>query len=244
MRLFRAALVFALVLCTTGAGEQSGVSNDVPALLQRQTQELFDAIIPGDRTPWTRYLHESIVYAAEDGTTKTKAELVEEIRPLPKEITGKLRVTHFRAMLHAGTAITNYIADEEETYFGQVLHARYMVTDTWMQADTRWLLIGSQVLALRDDPPEIQLSPVKLDEYVGVYTLTPEVTYTIRRDGERLTGVRSGRKPETLKSELVDCLFVPGQPRLRKIFQRDATGRVTGFVERRESWDITWRRLQ
>jgi hypothetical protein len=47
-----------------------------------------------------------------------------------------------------------------------------------------------------------------------------------------------------LKVELADCLFVPGQPRLRKVFQRDANGRVTGFVERRESWDIAWRRVQ
>jgi hypothetical protein len=47
-----------------------------------------------------------------------------------------------------------------------------------------------------------------------------------------------------LKSELADCLFVQGQPCLRKIFQRDATGHVTGFVERRESWDIRWQRVR
>jgi hypothetical protein len=45
-----------------------------------------------------------------------------------------------------------------------------------------------------------------------------------------------------LKVELADCLFVPGQTRLRKIFQRDAQGRITGFVERRESWDVQWTR--
>ena len=31
-----------------------------------------------------------------------------------------------------------------------------------------------------------------------------------------------------------------GDPRIRKIFQRDALGRIAGFVERRESWDIVW----
>jgi len=98
------------------------------------------------------------------------------------------------------------------------------------------------VTALRDDPPAITLPTAKLDDYVGVYTLTPEVTYTIRRGSDGLTGERAGRKPEPLKVEVADCLFVPGQPRLRKIFQRDGDGRVTGFVERRESWDIVWRR--
>jgi hypothetical protein len=88
------------------------------------------------------------------------------------------------------------------------------------------------------------LSDAKLDEYIGIYSLTPDVTYTIRRENGALVGVRTGRAPETLKTELADCLFVPGQPRLRKVFQRDPTGRVTGFVERRESWDVRWQRVQ
>jgi hypothetical protein len=37
--------------------------------------------------------------------------------------------------------------------------------------------------------------------------------------------------------------FIKGDPRIRKIFQRDRSGRITGFVERRESWDIVWDRL-
>ena len=96
------------------------------------------------------------------------------------------------------------------------------------------------MLALRDDPPHVALPAAALDQYVGSYSLTPEVTYTIRRDGDGLVGQRTGRKPETLRPEVADYFFVPGQPRLRKVFQRDATGRIAGFVERRETWDIAW----
>ena len=218
-------------------------SIDIAAVLQKQTQEMMDAIAAGDRTPWTRYVDEAVVYAAEDGTTKSKAQLVEEIRPLPKDIWGKLRVTQFRTALHGKTAVTNYISEEDEGYFGQVIHARYLSTDTWIDTAAGWRLIASQVLALRDDPPEVRPDVARLDEYVGVYALTPDVTYTIRRDGDGLVGTRTGRKTEPLKVELADCLFVPGQPRLRKVFQRDPNGHVTGFVERRESWDIAWHRL-
>jgi hypothetical protein len=217
---------------------------DIAALLERQTQEMMDAIAAGDRAPWTRYVDDAVVYAAEDGATKSKAQLVEEIRLLPKEIWGKLRVTRFRTALHGKTAVTNYISEEDEGYFGQVIHARYLSTDTWVETAAGWRLIASQVLALRDDPPEVRPDGSRLDEYAGVYALTPEVTYTIKRDGDRLVGTRTGRKTEPLKVELADCLFVPGQPRLRKVFQRDVNGRVTGFVERRESWDIAWRRVQ
>jgi hypothetical protein len=42
--------------------------------------------------------------------------------------------------------------------------------------------------------------------------------------------------------EVRDVLFIAGQPRIRKIFQRDTAGRITGFVDRRENWDLVWRR--
>jgi hypothetical protein len=35
---------------------------------------------------------------------------------------------------------------------------------------------------------------------------------------------------------------VPGQPRTRKIFQRNSEGKITGFVDRREGEDLVWRR--
>lgn len=240
----RIAIVLVTLLFAPRIGGEDLRPTDVSESLQRQTQEMLDAIAAGDRRPWTRYLHDAVVYGAEDGSTKSKAQLLDEIRPLPKEIWGTLRVTNFRTTLQGKTAITNYTSEEEEGYFGQVLHARYVSTDTWIETPAGWKLLASQVLALRNDPPDIQLADRKLDEYIGVYALTSNVTYTIAREGDGLIGTRTGRKPETLKVELADCLFVPGQPRLRRIFQRDADGHLAGFVERRESWDIAWRRVR
>jgi Domain of unknown function (DUF4440) len=217
---------------------------EISALLERQTQELMDSIATGNRDPWQRYVHDDIVYAAEDGSTKSKAELLDELHAFPNEIWGKLRVTRFRTVVHGSTVVANYVSEEEEGYFGQTIHARYLSTDTWIETDAGWRLIASQVLALRDDPPAVKLPPAKLEEYVGTYALTPDVTYTVRRDQNTLIGQRTGRKPEPLRIEVPDCLFVPGQPRLRKIFQRNLEGRVTGFVERRETWDIAWRRVK
>ena len=37
-------------------------------------------------------------------------------------------------------------------------------------------------------------------------------------------------------------LFVPGQPRYRYVFLRGPDGRITGFAQRREAWDIVWTR--
>jgi hypothetical protein len=47
------------------------------------------------------------------------------------------------------------------------------------------------MLALRDDPPAVELPAGRLEAYVGVYALTPEVTYTIRLEGSGLIGQRT-----------------------------------------------------
>jgi uncharacterized protein DUF4440 len=228
---------------SVAAQTASAAPEELNALLQRQTQQLMDAIAAGVRDPWQRYVAEGVVFLTEDGTRKSKADLIAELRAFPPEIWGRIRVTEFDVVRHDRVAVTTYVADEEEGYYGQVLHARYRSTDTWLLTDGTWQMIGSQVIALRDDPPAVDLAPAALDMYAGRYALTPAVVYIITREGTNLRGQRTGRTEEALKVEVPDVLFVPGQPRLRKIFKRDAAGRLTGFVERRESWDISWQRV-
>lgn len=83
----------------------------------------------------------------------------------------------------------------------------------------------------------------KAESYVGHFTLSPEIAYDIRLKDGKLEGQRGGRAAESLMAEAPDVFFVPGSPRYRKIFKRDAAGRITGFVERREAWDLVWTRV-
>lgn len=53
-----------------------------------------------------------------------------------------------------------------------------------------------------------------------------------------------GRRGSELNVEAVDVMFVPGQPRSRKVFLRSADGRITGFVDRREGRDIPWKKVR
>jgi hypothetical protein len=52
----------------------------------------------------------------------------------------------------------------------------------------------------------------------------------------------SGRQVEELRAEAPDVLFVPGRPRYRYVFQRGAGGKITGLAQRREAWDLVWKR--
>jgi Domain of unknown function (DUF4440) len=213
--------------------------NDVVDQLERQTQELMDAVTTGSADVWERYLDAAVSYTTEDGRLRNKREMVGDIRPLPKSISGSIVVTEFRAAIHGNVAVATHVDDEHETFHGQRLHCTYRTTDTWLKTPSGWRLIGSQVLAVRADPPAIALAARELDDYVGRYTLS-DLGYEIRRDGNLLLGQEAGRKPDTLKVEARDVLFAAGQPRYRRVFERNADGRVTGFAERREAWDLVW----
>jgi hypothetical protein len=208
--------------------------------LKRQTQELLDAVSDGKAAVWERYLDDRATLTAEDGSVSTKAEIVKSIRPLPEGVSGVLKVTDFKAFLHGPVAVTNYVADEQESYYGHQLHCQYRSTDTWLKGAKGWRLIAQQTIALRTDPPSMPLA--QPDAYVGQYALTPTIAYEIRRTGDKLEGRRTGREWETLLAEAPDVLFTPGKPRYRKIFQRNAAGEITGFADRREAWDLVWQR--
>jgi hypothetical protein len=98
-------------------------------------------------------------------------------------------------------------------------------------------------MALQHDPPAAALPEKVLQSYVGRYVAGPDYAYEISREGQGLVGRANGGKPQALRPELEDVLFTPGQPRVRKIFQRDGVGRITGFVSRREAEDVAFRRL-
>jgi hypothetical protein len=225
-------------------GTDAAARQDVTALLEMQTQAMLDAVTAGDPKVWDRYLDPAMIYLAEDGTRRGKADLLKEIQPLPRGISGAITIGAFDVRAHGSVAVTTHDDNERENYYGQMLNAQYRTTDTWLQTKDGWRLIASQVHAALIDPPSIQLPAARLDEYTGVYRLTPEISYSIRRTDAGLGGERTSRPAQTLKAEAADVLFVPGEPRIRKIFLRDSSGHITGFVDRREGRDVRWERMR
>ena len=238
----RAGLFLGAAVALVGASAGGALAaDDLKAVLQRQTQEMMDAVAAGNAAVWDRYLDPGLRYTDESGNVSTKKELVGQLKPLPKNVSGVIRVTNFDVTRHGNVAVATHVEDEHETYHGQKLHCQYRTTDTWIETKDGWRLIATQVLALRTDPPSVKLPAARRSEYCGKYALA-ELAYEVRCEGEKLMAQRTGRKPEELKAEAPDVLFVPGQPRYRWIFRRDAAGKITGFAERREAWDLEWKR--
>jgi hypothetical protein len=58
-----------------------------------------------------------------------------------------------------------------------------------------------------------------------------------------MLGSTDGTHFVVLKAETRDVLFEPGNVWVKKVFQRDAKGRVTGFVDRNENTERAWMRV-
>lgn len=235
------ALAALLLVPALARGDEAPA--ELERLLREETQALLDAVGTGDKAVWDRLLDPRALYVTEAGDIYTKEQLLAELAPLPPGLDGELRIASFRLVVHGDTAVATHEDAERLDYHGQRVNTRFLTTNTWRRTSDGWKVIATQVLAILEDPPAVTLPARLLDEYAGVYRLTPEITYTIRRDGEKLYGLRSGRQEQELRAEVADVLFVPGQPRSRKIVLRDEAGRITGIADRREGHDIVWTRV-
>jgi hypothetical protein len=211
-------------------------------LLRAKDQALLDAIAPGDRKVWDQALAPDAVYVDENGAVMNQSQFLEQLTPLPAGASGNLHISAYTAHIVGDLATVIHIDDEQENYHGQALTARYLTTETWRRDDGEWKLYLVHAYAVPKDPPAITLPAKEMEQYVGRYAGGPDLVYVIKWDGQQLVGGRKESSMKPLKVEVRDVLFVPGQPRIRKIFQRDGRGRITGFVDRRESWDLVWKK--
>lgn len=127
--------------------------------LVRRTQELFDAVVPGNKEPWQKYFADDCIFADEKGRNLNKTQLVADITPLPKGYSGAIKIVKSKSVIHGDTAILSYDLDETETIFGQKLSARYHVTDTWLQRDGVWQIASSQAMRYYEDPAVARIDP-------------------------------------------------------------------------------------
>jgi ketosteroid isomerase-like protein len=216
---------------------------EAEAEIKRIAQELLDAIAPGDKAVWERYLDDAFVMTDEEGNVSTRKAFLDALRPLPQGFSGSIQLSDPVVRLSGDVAILTHLDLEEETIFGQELHARFRSTDTYVRRDGRWKLLASQVMVIPDERKTAAVDPALYDDYVGLYQLSPTVRYQVTREGNRLFGQRTGRQKEELLPESETSFFLPGTWRGVKIFARDASGRVTHIIDRRDNRDLVWKRV-
>jgi hypothetical protein len=210
--------------------------------LVRRTQELYDAIVPGNQTPWKKYFADDCTFSDEKGRTLDKSKLVTDITPLPKGYSGTIKIENVISRIIGDTAILSYDANEMETIFGQNLRARYHVTDTWLRRNGQWQVIASQAHRYYEDPAIGKADEKKFPDYVGSYELAPGQTRTVTSENGKLFVERKGKKEELLP-ESSDLFFRKGVEG-RILFRHDNAGAVDALIDRRNNEDVIWRKIK
>jgi ketosteroid isomerase-like protein len=238
----RACLIAFTTLALAGTCAHARTTEDDASVIRRQSQEFSDASASGDAKTLARYLDDRVIFMNEGGDIATKKDIVDGAQPSPQGTSNTLKQVDLRIEMHGDTAVTSFADLSTVQFHGQTLHAKFLSTEVWHKQAGAWKMISSQTMAAQDDPPAVALPAGALDEYVGHYRVGSDYDYVIARQGDDLTASANGSKPVVLKAELRDVFFVPGQPRVRRIFQRDEKGHITGFISRREGHDLVLKR--
>jgi hypothetical protein len=235
------ALLTALLISSNLSGTES------PSITQtelvRRTQQLLDAFAPGDRTPWKLYLADDAMFFDEKGRAMDKVAFLADLQPLPAGYSGSIKITGTTARFAAGVAIQSYDCDETETVFGQVMHARYHMTDTWVYRNSLWQILASQTLRYYEDPVAATVAESLLNDYIGTYVLAPGQTVIVSRQGARLYAQRGSGKVTELLPESPDLFFRAGVEG-RWLFHRDSARRVDLLIDRRNNEDLVWKKTE
>jgi ketosteroid isomerase-like protein len=250
LQLHVVAIAFATALAplsvhaqTTDGSARNDAANATVERLKRATQELLDAVAPGDVAVWQRHLAEDCIYTDEEGNVKTKQDLLKELKPLPKGYLGSIKMGDPKVLARENVIVLSRRDREELELYGQKLVTYFHSTDTWAKSqDGQWRLVAAHVMAIPNERKPIDVSPKKLDEYAGQYQLAPDVIYTVTRDGDKLFGRRTGRAEEELLPLYADIFYRKGVWRGEKVFERDGEGRVVRMLDRRENNDLVWRK--
>src|SRR6266516_2490514 len=214
---------------------------DVPLTqdeLDRRTQELYDAVVPGNQTPWKKYFADDCIFSDEKGRTLDKPKLIADITPMPAGYSGAMKIENARSRIVSHTAILSYDTDETETIFGQNLKARYHVTDTWLQRNGNWQIIASQAHRYYEDPALGTADPKRFADYIGTYELSPYQTRSVTAEGDKLFVERNGKK-EQLLPETSEILFRKGVEG-RILFRYASSGKVDTLIDRRNNENVIW----
>lgn len=212
--------------------------------LEARTQALQDAIAPGKKDVWDREMAPGYIMVTENAEVQDRAKFLHDLTPLPPGLVGSIKVVDYRLERHGGMAFATYVDDESLDYHGVALKTKFRISDGWVMTGGAWKLAGTQIIAVLDDPPAVALPAAMLSDYVGHYVLPDGTATDIALDKSgKLVSRRAGRPDAPLLAEARDVFFVAGAPRSRKVFYRDASGRVTGYGDRREGHDIPWRKV-
>ncbi len=235
--------LFALAPGQTGPGKDPGVNASVEAELKAITREMHDALLRGDKERLLNFFADEFSGTSYNGYTINKEQLIKSFRPPPPEAKITRDIEDFKVSGSEDAAVVTYRVIEKVQIGTQESGGEYLYTDTFFKKDGRWQVFLSKVTRIEPERVIAKVDPAIYDAYVGRYALTPELIFTITRNGNKLMG----KAPDGTKVELIPenetTFFIKGRPG-ETTFVRDGNGKVTHMIIRTEGDGTKMRKIQ
>jgi hypothetical protein len=245
----KSRFLIAVLLTAAVAAALHGAANEraaEPTITQdelvRRTQEMMDAVVPGNQEPFKKYYADDVLYADEKGRGMDKQALLKDVEPMPKGYSGAIKIVRPKSHIENDVAILSYDMDETEVVFGQQLSARYHQIDTWLRRKGQWQIVATQVMRYYEDPAPGKADVSKFAGYAGTYELgerKTEVTF----EGDRLYEQRGSSPKVELIPEASDIFFRKGVEG-RWLFGTGDDGKVVSVIDRRNNEDVVWKKVK
>jgi hypothetical protein len=238
---YKTALALAILLASPAALAETDA--EVQTKLVALTQELMDALIPGNADAWQRILSDDAIVIDEFGRTQNKKDAVDSVHPFPKGFSGSIEIRDTTARVHGDSAVLKGEMYEKEGVFDQNLVVRYIFANTFMRQNGEWKLVAAIDVTLPTEPPKLAVAGIVAGDYAGTFSYGPGRAWSVAVDnGQIYYTTKAGGAHTTLDAIGKDVFMTGGDERNLVIFRRDASGKVVELIERRKFNDLHLKR--
>jgi hypothetical protein len=216
---------------------------DVQTKLVALTQELMDALIPGNADAWQRILADDAIIIDEFGRIQDKKEAVDSVHPFPKGFSGTIEIRDPSVRVHGDSAVLKGEMYEKEGVFDQNHVVRYIIANTFVLQNGEWKLAAAIDVTLPTEPPKLAVAGLVPGDYPGTYAYGPGRAWSVAAENGALYYTTKPGGPHTALDAIgKDVFMTGGDEHNLAIFRRDVSGRVVEVIERRKFNDLHMKR--
>jgi len=152
-----------------------------------------------------------------------------------RSIKETVTIDDVKVLLAEDTAVISSIVSVNWKIGEQKLSTKFCYSNTYVKRVELWQLLASHMALVENSLSKapttsiLKLDPKLLDEYAGVYQLSPAIRHRVYRKENKLFIEGVDGTPYELIPESADSFMIKGYPS-KRIFVRDSSGKVTHLI--------------
>lgn len=240
VKLFLLLAALATLTCLLSFRAERSDPEEEKKELGRIVTELEAGVSTGNNEPWKKYMADDGILLNRDGKTNTKAEIVDEIRPLPKGKILDIKPVDMKIFLKGESALVSFLADEKLSIFGQLVDTQYPSVMYFEKRNGEWQMLLFTYFEKPVNPAPVRVSREYLERFTGIYKVSEENKMEIQANDTALVF----KKPGTTKGAVLYPIgengrFFRAGTECEYIFTKDDKG--DPIMRQRRNWiDLLW----